>query len=115
MIEYYDLIQLIEPLEKWFLQNARELPWRQEPKAYYIWISEIMLQQTRVEAVKGYFERFVGALPDIEALADAIKTVYADESLKHEMSRNAKLMFDERFDRQKSYPRLVLAIEDLLK
>ncbi|HHV10041.1 MAG TPA: A/G-specific adenine glycosylase [Clostridiales bacterium] len=53
----------------WFDYNARILPWRENPKPYYVWISEIMLQQTRVEAVKGYFDRFIEALPDVEALA----------------------------------------------
>lgn len=53
----------------WYESNARILPWRQKPEPYYVWISEIMLQQTRVEAVKGYFERFLEALPTVEALA----------------------------------------------
>lgn len=56
-------------LLQWFYANARVLPWRENPRPYYIWISEIMLQQTRVEAVKGYFERFVREIPDISALA----------------------------------------------
>ena len=70
MIDDFQLEQLVEPLQNWFLQNARVLPWRENPKAYYVWISEIMLQQTRVEAVKPYFERFIRELPDVKALAE---------------------------------------------
>lgn len=55
----------------WYDYNARILAWRTNPKPYYVWVSEIMLQQTRVEAVKGYFDRFVSALPDIKDLAEA--------------------------------------------
>ena len=58
-----------EPLLYWFSQNARILPWRTDPAPYRVWVSEIMLQQTRVEAVKPYFARFMEALPDIRALA----------------------------------------------
>ena len=53
----------------WYRENRRELPWRQDREAYHVWLSEIMLQQTRVEAVKGYYARFLDALPNIEALA----------------------------------------------
>lgn len=53
----------------WFEANKRQLPWRDTGDPYDVWISEIMLQQTRVEAVKGYFLRFREALPDIAALA----------------------------------------------
>ena len=60
-----------EPLLKWYDANRRILPWREEPTAYRVWVSEIMLQQTRVEAVKPYFERFMKALPDVETLAGA--------------------------------------------
>ncbi|SHO52602.1 A/G-specific DNA-adenine glycosylase [Anaerocolumna xylanovorans DSM 12503] len=66
----YDYSPTIEFLLDWYGQNARILPWRENPKPYYVWISEIMLQQTRVEAVKAYFERFINALPDISSLAD---------------------------------------------
>lgn len=59
------------PILKWYDENKRDLPWRKEPTPYYVWLSEIMLQQTRVEAVKGYFERFREALPDIPTLAGA--------------------------------------------
>lgn len=61
---------IVEPLLDWYAENARSLPWRDTPTPYRVWISEIMLQQTRVEAVKPYFERFVGELPDVRALAE---------------------------------------------
>ena len=57
-------------LLKWYDYNARILPWRSEPTPYHVWISEIMLQQTRVEAVKKYYERWMEALPDVQALAE---------------------------------------------
>ena len=63
--------QLPELLLPWFAQNARILPWRADKEPYHIWLSEIMLQQTRVEAVKGYYQRFLDTLPDIKALAEA--------------------------------------------
>lgn len=70
MIDNFDLKQLVEPLQNWFKGNARVLSWRENPTAYYVWISEIMLQQTRVEAVKPYFDRFIKELPDVKALAE---------------------------------------------
>lgn len=69
MLDNFDLRLLVEPLQTWFLENKRILPWREYPTGYYVWISEVMLQQTRVEAVKPYFDRFTKELPDIEALA----------------------------------------------
>ena len=63
-------VQIVSPLLDWFADNARKLPWREDAHPYYVWISEIMLQQTRVMAVKEYFARFVRELPDIEALAN---------------------------------------------
>ena len=57
------------PLLAWYEEHARILPWRENPEGYRVWISEIMLQQTRVEAVKPYFERFLEALPDVASLA----------------------------------------------
>ncbi len=53
----------------WYESCKRDLPWRADREPYHIWLSEIMLQQTRVEAVKGYYARFLAALPDIPALA----------------------------------------------
>lgn len=58
------------PLVEWFRANKRDLPWRKRMDAYRVWISEIMLQQTRVEAVKPYYERFLRELPDVQALAE---------------------------------------------
>ncbi len=61
--------EIVEPLLDWFSKKARVLPWRDNPSAYRVWVSEIMLQQTRVEAVKPYFERFIQVLPDVKSLA----------------------------------------------
>ena len=58
-------------LLQWYEDNRRELPWRRDREPYHIWVSEIMLQQTRVAAVIGYYERFMKELPDIPALAEA--------------------------------------------
>ena len=63
------LTQIVDPLLAWFDRNARILPWRENPLPYNVWVSEIMLQQTRVEAVKPFFARFTEALPDVQALA----------------------------------------------
>lgn len=65
------LYEMAAPLVDWYKKNKRELPWRKNPDAYRVWISEIMLQQTRVEAVKPYYERFLRELPDIKTLAEA--------------------------------------------
>ena len=64
------LNEIVQPLISWYRQNKRLLPWRDQKKAYYTWVSEIMLQQTRVEAVKPFFLRFIGELPDVKALAE---------------------------------------------
>lgn len=61
---------LPQVLLPWYRENKRVLPWREDREPYHIWISEIMLQQTRVEAVKGYYARFLEELPTIEALAN---------------------------------------------
>lgn len=60
-----------EPLLTWYPSHARDLPWRRTKDPYHIWLSEVMLQQTRVEAVKGYYHRFLEQFPDIHALANA--------------------------------------------
>lgn len=57
------------PLLKWYDAHRRVLPWREDPAPYHVWISEIMLQQTRVEAVIPYYLRFLAELPDVAALA----------------------------------------------
>ena len=60
-----------ENLVAWYSANKRDLPWRCDKEPYHVWVSEIMLQQTRVEAVKEYYRRFMEALPDVKALAEA--------------------------------------------
>ena len=66
-----ELRNIVKPLVNWYRENKRDLPWRHNPDAYRVWISEIMLQQTRVEAVKGYYDRFLKALPTVKDLAEA--------------------------------------------
>ena len=61
----------LEKLLIWYQKSHRELPWRKTRDPYCIWISEIMLQQTRVEAVKEYYRRFLEALPTVSHLAEA--------------------------------------------
>jgi len=63
------LEQLPVPLLAWFGEHARTLPWRDDPTPYHVWVSEIMLQQTRVAAVLGYYERFMEAVPTVADLA----------------------------------------------
>ena len=58
-------------LVPWYRKNRRELPWREKPEPYRVWVSEIMLQQTRVEAVKPYYARFMKELPTVKALSEA--------------------------------------------
>ena len=61
--------QLPERLLEWYAAGHRDLPWRRDREPYHVWLSEVMLQQTRVEAVRGYYRRFLAELPDIPALA----------------------------------------------
>ena len=63
-------------LLKWYDTSRRILPWREDPTPYHVWLSEIMLQQTRVEAVMEYYRRFLSELPDVEALAAAPEEQY---------------------------------------
>ena len=65
------LSRLSGALLPWYQANRRDLPWRRDREPYHVWLSEIMLQQTRVEAVKGYYARFLEACPDIQTLAAA--------------------------------------------
>ena len=67
IVDGLDLIA--RPLLAWYDIGRRILPWREEPTPYHVWLSEIMLQQTRVEAVKPYYDRFLQELPDIASLA----------------------------------------------
>ena len=74
-----DLQKLPGALLPWFEQNKRDLPWRKDKDPYHIWVSEIMLQQTRVEAVKAYYVRFLDALPTVAALSQC------DDELLHKL------------------------------
>ena len=69
------LDRIAAPLLSWYDRGRRVLPWREEPTPYHVWVSEIMLQQTRVEAVKPYYDRFMKNLPGIEALSKAPEEV----------------------------------------
>ncbi len=71
--------QISEKLRDWYRRNKRDLPWRQTSDPYIIWISEILLQQTRVTQGVDYFLRFVDRFPDLQALANASE----DEVLKY--------------------------------
>ncbi len=68
-MEHKKIDGMAQQLCDWFDAGARLLPWRIEPTPYRVWVSEIMLQQTRIEAVLPYFERFMSELPDVAALA----------------------------------------------
>ena len=70
MIQNDKLSLLPGALLPWYEENKRDLPWRKDQQPYHVWLSEIMLQQTRVEAVKGYYTRFLSVLPDIRSLAE---------------------------------------------
>ena len=63
--------RLRRSLVEWYRREARDLPWRRRGDAYGIWVSEVMLQQTRVETVVDYWQRFMARFPSLEALADA--------------------------------------------
>lgn len=65
------LKEMAEPLVSWYQSHKRDLPWRVDVNAYRVWVSEIMLQQTRVEAVKPFYDRFLNKLPTVKALAEA--------------------------------------------
>lgn len=65
-----DISPLSQLLLPWYYESHRDLPWRKTKDPYAVWLSEIMLQQTRVEAVKHYYDRFLQALPTIESLAN---------------------------------------------
>ncbi len=66
---------IVEPLLAWYAREARILPWRENTDAYRVWVSEIMLQQTRVEAALPYYRRFLEKLPDLRSLAEAPEPV----------------------------------------
>ena len=66
----FDFQQITKSLLAWYEKSKRSLPWRDDPTPYRVWVSEIMLQQTRVEAVKEYYLRFMQELPTVQALAE---------------------------------------------
>ena len=68
----------VDLILNWYLENKRDLPWRKDMDPYHVWISEIMLQQTRIEAVILYYQRFMKRIPTIQALSE----VEEDELLK---------------------------------
>lgn len=97
--------KITEELITWYQDNKRDLPWRHTKNPYYIWISEIMLQQTRVEAVKEYYTRFIKQLPTLKDLAE----VNEDKLLKlweglgyytrvRNMQKTAKVLFENGYD-----------------
>ena len=63
--------KLSDLLLSWYDSERRILPWREDPTPYHVWVSEIMLQQTRVDTVIEYYQRFLRELPDVKALAEA--------------------------------------------
>ena len=65
----FKLEALVEPLCLWYEKEKRSMPWRDDATPYHVWLSEIMLQQTRIEAAKAYYDRFTKRLPDIPSLA----------------------------------------------
>ena len=69
-MQKFDFHQIPAPLLSWYRENKRALPWRENPTPYRVWVSEIMLQQTRVEAVKEYYLRFMQTLPTVWNLAE---------------------------------------------
>lgn len=71
VLENPELYEMREALISWYRECRRDLPWRTDPTPYHVWVSEIMLQQTRVEAVKPYYTRFLKELPTVEDLAKA--------------------------------------------
>ena len=69
-MQNFDFHLIPAPLLSWYRANRRILPWRENPTPYRVWVSEIMLQQTRVEAVKDYYLRFMEELPTVQSLAE---------------------------------------------
>lgn len=71
ILNKFNIEQFQNDLIGWFEEEQRDLPWRKNKDPYRVWVSEIMLQQTRVEAVKPYYANFMGKFPTLEALANA--------------------------------------------
>lgn len=77
------LQNITEPLLQWFKENKRDLPWRKTQTPYHVWISEIMLQQTRIEAVKSHYVNFMKELPDLKSLS-----LVPEDKLLNELSES---------------------------
>jgi len=97
------LARLPDALLPWYARCRRDLPWRRDREPYHVWLSEIMLQQTRVEAVRGYYGRFLAALPTIGALAaaapDELNKLWEGlgyYSRARNLQRAARIVADER-------------------
>ena len=93
-----DLSRIARALERWFARHQRPLPWRSGYEPYRVWVSEVMLQQTRMEVVLPYFERFLTRFPDLESLARA-----TDDEVMAAWSglgyyRRARMLRDGAFD-----------------
>ena len=71
ILEQTQLKEIVQPIVSWYRENKRQLAWREDVSAYRVWVSEIMLQQTRVEAVKPFYDRFLKELPTVKELAEA--------------------------------------------
>ena len=71
MWEEEKILSFRQKLLAWYDENKRDLPWRRSKNPYHIWVSEIMLQQTRVDTVIPYYERFLDWFPTVESLANA--------------------------------------------
>ena len=98
----YSIGAVVQPLCLWYEKNKRSMPWRDDATPYHVWISEIMLQQTRIEAVKGYYARFLKRLPTVEELAGVpeeelllIHTGYSGAVNRKKAERNLALLLEE--------------------
>ena len=96
------LLQISDPLLGWYDKNMRPLPWRLDREPYHVWISEIMLQQTRIEAVVRYYDRFMRALPDVDSLSrvddDALMKLWEGlgyYSRARNLKKAARVMMEE--------------------
>ena len=78
-------MQFSEVILQWYAENGRALPWRESADPYKIWVSEIILQQTRVAQGMDYYRRFVRAFPTVEALAEA-----DEDEVMHQWARHSK-------------------------
>ena len=102
------LSQAVPALVEWYAAHKISMPWREDPTPYHVWISEIMLQQTRVEAVLPYYNRFLTALPNIKALSivsdgqlftvkfNVSESAFADTAVS--LSYSQEDTFDESFN-----------------